>query len=160
MVVGLAAAVGILATWPAVSTRAATPVGKLVLALGTAPPDLTCHIFYYALENGLYKEEGLDLEIKPLVGDQAAVRAVVAGEADLAWTGFAASLQATEAGAALVGISSMSPKLDYLLVAQKDVRSLKDLEGKKTAVDGWRDAEAAHAAIEQARAAYQDLSPA
>jgi inorganic pyrophosphatase len=36
----------------------------------------------------------------------------------------------------------------------------KDLEGKKTAVDGWRDAEAAHAAIEQARAAYQDLSPA
>ncbi|HET8739102.1 MAG TPA: inorganic diphosphatase [Acidimicrobiia bacterium] len=36
----------------------------------------------------------------------------------------------------------------------------KDLEGKKTAVDGWRDAEAAHAAIEQARAAYQDLSSA
>lgn len=133
-VFGLALAVGLGALWSAAPTRAATPVGKLVLALGTAPPDLTAHTFYYALENGFYKEEGLDLEIKPLVGDQAAVRAVVAGEADAAWTGFAASLQAIEAGGQLVGISSTSPKLDYLLVAQKEVRNLKELEGKNLGV--------------------------
>jgi inorganic pyrophosphatase len=30
----------------------------------------------------------------------------------------------------------------------------KDLEGKKTAVDGWRGAAEAHAAIERARKAY------
>jgi inorganic pyrophosphatase len=36
----------------------------------------------------------------------------------------------------------------------------KDLEGKKTAVDGWRDAAAAHDAIERARAAYLDLPSA
>jgi NitT/TauT family transport system substrate-binding protein len=133
-VVALAAAAGALTVWSATPTPAATPVGKLSLALGTAPPDLTCHVFYYAVENGFYKDEGLDLEIKPLVGDQAAVRALVAGEADVAWTGFAAALQAIEAGAQLGGISSTSPKLDYLLVAQKDVRSLKDLEGKNLGV--------------------------
>src|SRR5262245_41384589 len=101
MTLGLVLAAAV-ALGPAPPPRAATPVGKLVLALGTAPPDLTCHYFYYALENGFYRDEGLELEIKPLVGDQAAVRALVAGEADVAWTGFAASLQAREAGAQLV----------------------------------------------------------
>jgi ABC-type nitrate/sulfonate/bicarbonate transport system substrate-binding protein len=134
LVAGLALLSAMAALLIGASSRAATPVGKLVLALGTAPPDLTCHTFYYAVENGFYKEEGLDLEIKPLVGDQAAVRAIVAGEADVAWTGFAAALQAIEAGAQIVGISSTSPQLDYLLVAQKDVRKLSDLEGRSLGV--------------------------
>ena len=135
MVVGLALGAATLGGWwRATPTRAADPVGKLILALGTAPPDLTCHTFYYALESGFYRDEGLELEIKPLVGDQAAVRAVVAGEADLAWTGFAASLQAMDAGGQLVGISSTSPQLDYLLVAQKEVRGLRELEGRNLGV--------------------------
>jgi len=110
--------------------RSAPSVGKLVLALGTAPPDITAHQFYYALENGFYRDEGLELEIKPLVGDQSAVRAIVAGEADVAWTGFAASLQAIQAGAQLKGISSTGPKLDYIFVAQKSIASIRDLVGK------------------------------
>jgi inorganic pyrophosphatase len=34
----------------------------------------------------------------------------------------------------------------------------KDLEGKKTAVDGWREADEAHAAIERARRAFTERS--
>ena len=34
---------------------------KLVVAIGTAPPDLSLQTYYFALENGFYKQEGLDV---------------------------------------------------------------------------------------------------
>ena len=36
--------------------RSAPSVGKLVLALGTAPPDITAHQFYYAVAHGFSQQ--------------------------------------------------------------------------------------------------------
>ena len=122
----------------AAPTEEAKPadLGKLVVAFGTTPLDQTAHFFAYALENGFYKEQGLEVEFLPLKGDQNAIRAVVSGDADVAWTGFVASLQANEAGADLVAFSGFNPKIDYLLVSKTEIERPKDIEGHKLGVSG------------------------
>lgn len=113
---------------------AAVSTGKVVLALGTVPPDLTAHQFYYALENGFYKDEGIDVQINPVNGDLTAMRALAAGEADVAFTGIAAPLKAVEAGSRIRIISATVPQLDYLLIAQKDIPNVKSLEGRNLGI--------------------------
>ena len=109
-------------------------LGKLVVAEGTAPPDPTCHFFYYALDQGFYKDEGLDVTISPFNGDLTAIRAMIAGEADVCWAGIVPGLQAYQSGTKLKGVNATAPKLDYLLVVQQEIKSPKDLEGKNVAV--------------------------
>ena len=109
-------------------------LGKLVVAEGTAPPDPTCHFYYYALDQGFYKDEGLDVTISPYNGDLIALRAMIAGEADVCWAGIVPGLQAYQSGTKLKNINTTSPKLDYLLVVQQDIKSPKELEGKNIAV--------------------------
>ena len=46
---------------------------KLVVAIGTAPPDLSLQTYYFALENGFYKQEGLDVTLVPFNGDATAM---------------------------------------------------------------------------------------
>jgi NitT/TauT family transport system substrate-binding protein len=110
--------------------------GKLVVAIGTAPPDLTLHPYYYAQENGFYKAEGVEVQLNPYNGDATAMRALTAGEADLAASGLAIPLKAIEAGSRLKVVVATAPKLDYLLVAQKGIASAKDLEGKNVGISG------------------------
>ena len=47
---------------------------KLVVAIGTAPPDLSLQTYYFAQENGFYKAEGLDVVLMPFNGDATATR--------------------------------------------------------------------------------------
>lgn len=110
---------------------------KLVVAIGTSPPDLSLQTYYFAQENGFYKAEGLDVQLNALNGDATAMRAVIAGEADIAaGVGLAIPLKAIEAGAKLKVILATSPKMDYLLVAQKGISSAKNLEGKSVGISG------------------------
>ena len=110
---------------------------KLVVAIGTAPPDLSLQTYYFALENGFYKQEGLDVTLLPFNGDATAMRAVVAGDADVAaGVGLAIPLRAIEAGSKLKVFLATSPKMDYLLVAQKDIANVKQFGGKTIGISG------------------------
>lgn len=115
---------------------AAGQAGKIVVALGTAPPDLTLHPYYYAQENGFFKAEGVEVQLNPFNGDATAMRALTAGEADVAASGVAIPLKAIEAGSRLKIVLASVPKLDYLLVAQKGIAGAKDLEGKNVGISG------------------------
>ena len=116
--------------------RAEGQAVKIVAALGTAPPDLTLNTYYYAQENGFYKAENLDVQLNPFNGDATAMRALTAGEADIAVVGLGIPLKAIEAGSKVKVVLATAPKLDYLLVAQKGIASAKDLEGKNVGVSG------------------------
>jgi NitT/TauT family transport system substrate-binding protein len=107
---------------------------KITVLLGTAPPDPACHYFYYAQEKGFYKEHGLDVEIKPIGAETLALRALLAGEGDVGWVGGISTLQAVGAGSKLRVLDCFTPKLDYLVVGQKSITSLKGFEGHSMAV--------------------------
>lgn len=109
-------------------------LGKLVVSLGTAPPDPTSHYFYYTLEQGFFKEQGLDVEILPLKGDLNSIRAVASGEADVGWTGVTPVFVANAVGADFKVISCFAPNIDYFLVAATDIKRPKDLEGRNLGV--------------------------
>jgi ABC-type nitrate/sulfonate/bicarbonate transport system substrate-binding protein len=109
-------------------------LGTIKVIIATAPPDPFSHYFYYARENGYYKEAGLEVELQPVNSDPTTVRALVAGEGDVGWAGAQSSLQAIAAGSKLKVLSAFTPKLDYLVVANKAVANLKGFDGRPFAV--------------------------
>lgn len=125
-----AAAAGTLVA-PHVARAEAT---KMTVILSTAPPDPACHFYFYAKEKGFYREQGLDVEIKAIGADPTTVKALIAGEGDVAWVGGISTLQAIAAGSKLRVLSCFTPKLDYLMAGQKSITSLKGFEGHSVAV--------------------------
>ena len=73
----------------------------------------------------------------PFNGDATAIRAMVSGDADIAaGVGLAIPLRAVEAGSKLKIFLATSPKMDYLLVAQKDIANVKQFAGKTIGISG------------------------
>ena len=109
---------------------------RIVAAIGTAPPDLTLQTYWFAEAQGFYKQEGIDVQLTAYNGDATAMRALTAGEADIAALGLAIPLKAIEQGARVKVVFASAPKMDYLLIAQKGINSAKDLEGKNVGISG------------------------
>jgi ABC-type nitrate/sulfonate/bicarbonate transport system substrate-binding protein len=109
-------------------------VERLTLAVGTAPPDPACHYFYYAREKQFYAKNGIEVDIKGMISATNATRAVVSGDADIGWVDGVSSLVARDQGAKIKVLSAFAPKLDYLIVGSKEIRTMKELEGKRFAV--------------------------
>jgi len=116
---------------PYVRAQGAT---KITVLVGTAPPDPACHFYYYARENGYYRDAGLDVDIKPIAAETTALRGLIAGEGDVAWVGAISTLQAITSGSRVKVVSVFTPKLDYIVVGQKEVPSLKGFEDRSFAV--------------------------
>lgn len=107
---------------------------RIVMLNGTAPPEPASHYFQFAEKNGFYKKHGVDYEFRAISGTANALRATVAGEVDIcfidAWTG----LQAKDSGARVKVLSAFCPKLDYAIIGNKDIKSLKDLANRSVAI--------------------------
>ncbi len=71
----------------AVPKPAAAALTKVKYGLPTAPPAITTVGAYFALENGFFKDEGLDVEIIAYPGAVTAVRALLSRDADIVMTG-------------------------------------------------------------------------
>lgn len=116
---------------PAVSAQ---NLGKVNLLVTTSPPDANAHYFWWAMENGYYRDAGIDVSIRSIVSDTTTVRGLVAGEADLGWAGAGSGMQAMAAGSKLKILTSFGPRLDFIVVANKDVADLKALANRPFAV--------------------------
>jgi NitT/TauT family transport system substrate-binding protein len=104
---------------------------SLRVVVATAPPDPAIHFFYYALENGFFKDQGVDVTASTISSEATTVRALLAGEGDVAlFVGGLSALQAWSHGAKVRCVSSFAPKLDYQIIAQQDVADIKQLSGK------------------------------
>jgi ABC-type nitrate/sulfonate/bicarbonate transport system substrate-binding protein len=115
---------------------AVAQANRIVAAIGTAPPDLTLQTYWFAEAQGFYKQEGIDVQLTAYNGDATAMRALTAGEADIAALGLAIPLKAIEQGARVKVVFASAPKMDYLLIAQKGINSAKDLQGKNVGISG------------------------
>ena len=124
---------------PTVAPAAPAPTSapaltKVKYGLPTAPPAITTVGAYFALDNGFFKEEGLDVEIVAYPGAVTAVRALLSRDADIVMTGGDTAFLARASGAPIKIISSPVAKGTDSVVATKDIESFKDLSGKSYAI--------------------------
>jgi NitT/TauT family transport system substrate-binding protein len=108
---------------------------SIKLTISSAPPDPAAHFYYYAQENGFYRQEGLDVELTPIPVETNALRAIAAGEAQGGNPGSVSTLRAMRAGGR-VRIGAAFAGVDYLIVAKSDVADVKGLEGRTMAISG------------------------
>jgi NitT/TauT family transport system substrate-binding protein len=121
--------------------RAARAQGlaKMTVAVATAPIEPNHHYFLYAKTLGYYKEAGIDLTLRSVQGDVNCLRALIAGDTDVANVACYSALSAANAGARIKNIGAFAPKFDSHIGARKTITSLKELEGKSFAVSGFGD---------------------
>jgi NitT/TauT family transport system substrate-binding protein len=112
--------------------RAEEPL-KLRVVFPT-PPIVAFLPHLVAAQQGWFKKAGLDVEETYIMGDPNAVRALVSGTADVAYTGAFTAYSGIAEGAPFKVIASEQPVPDFRLVAQDKYKTLKDLVGKRIAV--------------------------
>jgi len=113
---------------------AQAPMKKLTLAMAVTPPNLVHIPPYLAKDLGYFKEEGLDVEIIAFEGGVGSLRALLAGQVDLALTSGDPPIVARAKGAPIRLVYSSAPRLEAVLTAQGDVKELKDLKGRKIGI--------------------------
>jgi NitT/TauT family transport system substrate-binding protein len=115
---------------PAASGAALT---KVRYGLPTATADLTTVGIYWGIDNGFFKDEGLDVTVTGYAGSPLSVRAMLSKEADIVMTGTNA-FDARANAAPIKIISSPIDKPTDAIVASKSINSLKDMAGKSFAI--------------------------
>ena len=90
---------------------------------------------YVAIEEGYFKDEGLDLTLVTGFGADKTMTAVISGEADIGFMGAEASVYAYQEGATdpVVNFAQLTQRAGNFLVAREEMPDFKweDLKGKK-----------------------------
>ena len=90
---------------------------------------------YVAIEEGYFKDEGLDLTLVTGFGADKTMTAVISGEADIGFMGAGASVYAYQEGAtdAVVNFAQLTQRAGNFLVAREEMPDFKweDLKDKK-----------------------------
>jgi NitT/TauT family transport system substrate-binding protein len=115
----------------AVPSTAAPQAIKIRYGLPTSPPVITTVGVYYALEQGFFRQEGLDVEVIPHRGSVTVVRALLSRQVDIVLTDPATMYLAHTSGAPLKIISAPVEKGTDALVAVSSINSVADLRGKR-----------------------------
>jgi ABC-type nitrate/sulfonate/bicarbonate transport system substrate-binding protein len=113
----------------------ATAADKFTLILPVKDV-LHYHPIYIAQEKGFFKDEGLDLTIQTAAGSSAAIRQLIAGNADAALPSPGAYLNAVARGQDLRWVYSYEFSNVFTLItpAASKINSIADLKGKKVGV--------------------------
>lgn len=88
----------------------------------------------YALQNGFFEDEGLNVEVTPLPGATTAIRSMLSGEQDIVNTGGDTAILAWQNGAPIKIISSPVAKGTDVLIARTEVATIQDLAGGRYAI--------------------------
>lgn len=90
---------------------------------------------YVAIEEGYFKDEGLDLTLVTGFGADKVLTALISGEADIGFMGAEASIYAYQEGATdpAVNFAQLTQRAGNFLVARDDIKDFRweDLKGKK-----------------------------
>lgn len=101
------------------------------------PPATYLLPYFVAKDLGWLKDWGADVSEQLVSGDPNALRAVIAGSADITFIGPPTVMEAITAGAKIKAFCSWQPITDYQLIAGSGKgASLKDLADKRVAVTG------------------------
>lgn len=130
----LLAAACIGSSTPSPAQTATAAKIKVRYGLPTAPPAITTVGVYYALDNGYFAEQGLDVEVIPYPGSTTATRALLSGSADIVEVGGDTAFLARQNGAPIKIISAPIAKGTDVMVAGKGITQFSQLSGKTFAI--------------------------
>ncbi|HET9456868.1 MAG TPA: ABC transporter substrate-binding protein, partial [Candidatus Limnocylindrales bacterium] len=127
---------GTTASVPAASSAPPSEAAmtKVRYGLPTSPPAISTVGVYFALDNGFFEEEGLEVEVIPYPGSTTATRALLSRDADIVMTGGDSAYLAWQNGAPIKIISSPVAKGTDVLIASGDIQTIADLAGKRFAI--------------------------
>jgi len=121
---------------PVATRPAANATDKMQLVFGGAvtPPSMVHLPPYVAKDMGFFDEVGLDVEIKSFEGGVGALRGGISGGLDIVATSSDPMFAAIQQGAPVKAIGTYAPKLSVVMMAAPDIKSPKDLKGKKLGI--------------------------
>jgi len=105
---------------------------RVKLAYSSA--DASNFVWYAALDTGLYKKNGLEVDLVFIPTSTTSVSSVVAGDIHLANNSGGAVANAVVGGASLVMTACYINTLPYELVVQESIKSAEDLKGKSVGI--------------------------
>ena len=91
-------------------------------------------VMWYAFEKGIFKEQGLDVDMQSINGGAQTSAALLASQIQVGQFGGSEALSGVAGGADLVIVANMAPVYPYILYSQKAIKTVQDLKGKKVAV--------------------------
>lgn len=113
-------------------TGSAVAQERIKIAYSSA--DASNTVWFTALDGGMYRKYGLDVELIFIQSSTTSVSSVVAGDIQVANTSGGAVASAAVGGAALVMTACYINTLPYELVVQESVKSVEDLKGKSVGI--------------------------
>jgi NitT/TauT family transport system substrate-binding protein len=122
---------------PATATVAPTPGAMRFRVAAIQPPVVAAHLvpYWVGIDTGLFRQQGIGVELVTLQSDQAALAAAANGEVDVVLGTPSPTLLAVLAGgidAVLIGATHNA--FDQRLIAAGDVQSADDLKGKSALI--------------------------
>jgi NitT/TauT family transport system substrate-binding protein len=160
VVLAAVAAIGISAS-AATAAPKAKKLTTITLGVPGIPPVFLGVMPYTALEQGYYKKYGLDVQIKGFTSGTDAVKAVQAGQIDLAWSPTPFAMTLISKGVPLVGIEGMD-KVDWVIGSNTgSVKACTDLKGQNIGVDsiGGARYQALQAMLTKCKLTISDVHP-
>jgi ABC-type nitrate/sulfonate/bicarbonate transport system substrate-binding protein len=107
-----------------------------LIRLKTSYSALTANMaaYWLAKETKLFEKHGLDVDVVLIENGTITIQALIAGETDIAMGGGTVAVSSALSGSDLVSIASIESRLPYGLLAQKEIKTLDQLKGKKHAI--------------------------
>ncbi|TMC43766.1 MAG: ABC transporter substrate-binding protein [Chloroflexi bacterium] len=131
------------------ATPSASPTASTVAAGSASPTVRPCctkvtaaysnisaddWLTWYAFEKGIFKDNGLTVDLQSINGGAQTSAALLAGSIQIGQFGGAEALSANAGGADLVVVANLAPVYPYKLYAQKGITTIQGLKGKKVGV--------------------------
>ena len=109
--------------------------GQLI-RLKTSYSALTANMaaYWLAKEAKIFEKHGLSVDVVLIESGVTTVQALTAGETQIAMGGGTVAVSSNLAGSDIVSISSIESRMPYALLAQKEIKTIDQLKGKRLAV--------------------------
>ncbi len=114
---------------PSVASAQLTPI-----RFGMTPKSFVESAQIVAQQQGIFRKNGLDVKLVELKGDVLILRALLAGDLDVATVGSYVVINAVQKGADVRAFVTPVPEQPHMLVATTSIKDWKDLVGKNFAV--------------------------
>src|ERR1044071_2622653 len=93
--------------------------------------------YWLAKDAKIFEKHGLNVDVVLIESGVTTVQALTAGETQIAMGGGTVAVSSNLAGSDIISIASIESRLPYALLAQKEIKSIDQLKGKRLAVSGF-----------------------
>jgi NitT/TauT family transport system substrate-binding protein len=90
--------------------------------------------YWLAKDAKIFEKHGLNVDVVFIESGVTTVQALTAGETQIAMGGGTVAVSSNLAGSDIVSIASIESRLPYALLAQKEIKSIDQLKGRRLAV--------------------------